>query len=71
MLYTGWNIFSTELKTAHIEPVLRNGDPKFFSNYGAISILPWLSKIFECLLYNRIYDFALKFNIIVDGQFGF
>lgn len=37
-------IFPTELKIANIVTVYKAGDPKLFSNYSPISVLPSVSK---------------------------
>ena len=41
------------------------------SNYRPISILPTLSKIFEKLIYKRLYKFFKDNDIIYNCQFGF
>ena len=42
-----------------------------YSNYRPISILPLFSKVFERLMFNRIYNFVIKHEIISKNQFGF
>ena len=41
------------------------------SNYRPISILNTTNKIFEKLLYKRLYKYFSKFNILYDYQYGF
>ena len=60
-----------QLKTAHITPIFKGGDSHLPQNYRPISILPVFSKIFERLLYNRLYAYFTSNKIISDKQFGF
>ena len=41
-----------------------------YSNYCPISILPLFSKVFERLMFNRIYNFVIKHEIIYKNQLG-
>ena len=41
------------------------------SNYRPISLLPAFSKVFEKVLYVRMYQHLIDNNILVDEQFGF
>ena len=50
--------FPTLLKQATITPIFKNEDPASVSNYRPISVLHWLSKIFEKAIAHRIITFA-------------
>ena len=63
--------FPDSLKIAKIIPVYKKGDPKLLSNYRPISILPYLSKIFEKVFHNRIACHLANNNILSPSQFGF
>ena len=65
------SIFPETLKLARIRPVFKSGDKSDISNYRPISILPVLDKIFEKIIYTRLYSFFEKYNIISENQFGF
>ena len=39
-----------------VAPVLRSGDKEDLNNYRPISVLPPITRIFERLLYNQLYD---------------
>ena len=65
------SIVPNELKIARVTPVPKAGDLKLTQNYRPISILPVLSKIFEKLVYTRIYSFLQQNNILNENQFGF
>ena len=64
-------IFPDSLKVARIIPVHKKGDPLLPSNYRPISILSYLSKIFEKIIYIRLFNFFDNNNIISPFQFGF
>ena len=50
-------VFPFELKIAQVLPLYKNNDPMLFNNYRPVSILPFFSKLFERLMYNRLIDF--------------
>ena len=59
------------LKTGIVSPVLKKDNPQLFENYRPISTLPILSKLFEKIIYKRIYAFLIAKNILYEKQFGF
>ena len=64
-------VFPKLLKIASVLPIFKSGD--FFdpSNYRPISILSYLSKIFENCIKIRLCKFFDKFKILSESQFGF
>ena len=63
--------FPNKLKSAIVIPIFKKGDSTHAENYRPISILSNISKIFEKVMYKRIYNFLESHNIISDTQFGF
>ena len=63
--------FPDALKIAKVLPMFKSGDPTRFENYQPISILPAFSKLFEKVVYNRIYRFLTDYNLLYNDQFGF
>ena len=61
-------VFLSELKLARVIPILKSGDPSLLTNYRPISVL---SKIFEKIVYNLVFDFLSDNEILYDYQFGF
>ena len=55
MLTTG--IFPESLKLAKITPIYKKGDRVFLVNYMLISLLPTISKIFERVIHDQLYDY--------------
>ena len=64
-------IFPSILKIGKVTPVFKKGDPQLFDNYRPISILPIFGKIFEKIIYSRLYSFFISQMAIYDKQFGF
>ena len=61
--------FPTELKLAKIIPLFKSKDPSLFSNYRPISLLSVFSKILEKVMYDRLYNYLVKFQILYIYQF--
>ena len=59
------------LKYSEIKPIFKKGDKTQFENYRPISLLPVFSKIFEKVLYKRLYNHLSINNTLVTEQFGF
>ena len=49
--------FPDTLKIAKVLPIFKTGDPEKLENYRPISILPAFSKLYEKVVYNRIYKY--------------
>jgi len=69
MLSTGR--FPDRLKFSEIKPIYKKGDKTLITNYRPISLLPVFSKIFEKIIYKRLYHHLTSNNILVKEQFGF
>ena len=65
------NIFPTELKIAKISPIFKAGKKELPTNYRPIAMLPYISKIFEKLIHNRMMDFINHHNLLYEHQYGF
>ena len=63
--------FPSSLKVARITPIFKKGDKKMIENYRPIASLPYISKIFERIMANRLLSFFNKFNLISKSQYGF
>ena len=64
-------IFPDSLKIAKVVPIYKSGDKRNPSNYSPISLLTCFSKIFEKLIFTRIYSFICKHSILASTQYGF
>jgi Notch-like protein len=54
-LIASTGIFPTRLKFAEIKPLYKKGDLANFTNYRPVSLLTSFSKIFENIIYTRLY----------------
>ena len=64
-------VFPDLLKFAKITPLHKKESKLDFHNYRPISLLSVYSKLFEKLIYSRVYAYLVKFNLISSKQFGF
>ena len=65
------DIFPDSFKISKITPLFKKGDVSMLSNYRPISLLPTISKIFERILYNQLYDYFNSNNLLAEEQYGF
>ena len=65
-------IYIDQLKISRVTPVFKEkGSNLSTENHRPISLLSNINKIFEKIMYKRIYEFLEKHNIIYPNQFGF
>lgn len=60
-----------DIKIAKVIPLFKTGDKSNFSNYRPISILPYFSKYFEKIVYNKLIEYLNKNNLLSPNQYGF
>ena len=63
--------FPDLMKIAQVTPVPKIPHPSKLTDYRPISVLPSLSKVFEKILYRRIYHFLTENNLLTPHQYGF
>ena len=63
--------FPSELKIGKITPIYKKDNEELLENYRPISTLPIFGKIFEKIIYQRLYSFLVSQGILYDKQFGF
>ena len=68
-LQTG--VFPDALKIAKVLPVYKKNEKFLMENYRPISILSSVSKVFERIIYNQIYEYFTQFNLFYGSQYGF
>jgi hypothetical protein len=64
-------VFPERLKYAIIKPVCKKGDKLLTTNYKPVSLLTFFSKIYEKLIYLRLYKHIYTNNILAKEQYGF
>ena len=64
-------VFPDDTKVVEVIPFFEQGSKMNCFNYRPITLLSSFSKIFEKILYKRVYSFLLKFKLLSPNQFGF
>ena len=62
---------SQNISLSFLSPIFKKGDVQLFDNYRPISVLPIFGKIFEKIIYNRLYSFLTSEGMMYKKQFGF
>ena len=60
-----------DFKSARVVPLFKKGNCNQEGNYRPVSILPVVSKIFERIVYDQLYEYLSMNNLIYDYQSGF
>ena len=53
-------IFPEKIKIVKVIQLFKNGDPENITNYRSISTLPCFSKVFQCIMYKRLYKYLCE-----------
>ena len=61
--------FSEKLILAKVTPIFKSGKNELLMNYRPTSVLPCFS--LERIMYNRLYEYLTKNNLLFDKQFEF
>ena len=64
-------IFPDKLKIDKVQPIYKNEDQTLIKDDRPISLLPSISKVVERIIFNQLYFFLQKQNIIYKSQYGF
>ena len=64
-------VFPASWKTARVTPIYKDGEKAIKSNYRPISVLPVISKLFEKLVFNQLYQYLNGGGLLYKGQSGF
>ena len=70
----GTGKFPDIIKLGKITPIFKKEDEpdeQLLKNYRPVSTLPIFGKIFEKIIYSRLYNFFVSQGILYDKQFGF
>ena len=64
-------VFPNCLKIAEVIPIYKKGDQNMPTNYRPISLLSQFDKIFEKMLFSRLFSYLNKNQLLNKNQFGF
>jgi hypothetical protein len=63
--------FPDKLKLGKITPIYKKDNEQLLENYRPISTLPVFGKLFEKIIYSRLYSFFVSQGLLHEKQFGF
>ena len=63
--------FPNSWKVTRITPIFKDGDKTDKSNYRPISVLHVISKLFEKLVFNQLYQYMKENGLFTSDQSGF
>ena len=64
-------IFPHRLKLAKVMPLYKKDDNKLFGNYRPISLLSSISKVFEKIVFDQLYDYLITNGLLFESQYSF
>ena len=64
-------VFPNCLKIAEVIPIFTKSDQNIPTNYRPISLLSQFDKIFEKMLFSRLFSYLYKNQLLSKNQFGF
>ena len=56
---------------ARVTPVFKKGEKSDLNNYRPISVIPVVSKVFEKIVYDQLYQYLNDNQLISSCQSGF
>ena len=69
MLTTG--IYPDAIKLSKVIPLFKKGDCSLLVNYRPITLLPTISKVFERVTHDEMYEYFNQFNLLAEQQYVF
>ena len=64
-------IFPDQWKMANVTPIHKEDNKQAIKNYRPISLLPIFAKVFERIVFHRLYNHFVSNNLITKNQSGF
>ena len=64
-------VFPVDWKLAKVSPIYKTGERIDPNNYRPISVLSTIARIFEKVIYEQLYDYLSRKNILDPRQSGF
>ncbi len=64
-------LYPASWKKSHTMPIFKKGDRRLVGNYRPISLLCNMSKVFERLIYNQLYNHLMKNHLLTPKNSGF
>ena len=64
-------IFPSKLQIRKVLPLFKTNEPYIMDNYRPISLLTSISKLFEKIFFNQLFEHFYKNDLFYDSQYGF
>lgn len=64
-------IYPTCFKISKVIPIYKKGDLNIPGNFRPVTLTPVVSKVFEFILRDQLYNYLEKNNLFMSNQFGF
>ena len=64
-------IFPNDWKVARVTPIYKDDIKTNPNNYRPISVLPIVNKLIERIVFNQLYAFLMRHDLLADAQSGF
>lgn len=64
-------IFPNTLKIAKVTPLYKKNENYMFDNYRPVSVLSSVSKVYERIMHDQIYNHFNGLNLFYNSQYGF
>ena len=64
-------LFPDHWKKANVVPIHKKGDKQLIENYRPVSLLPICGKVFERLIFNSLFNYFIKNNLLSPHQSSF
>ena len=65
------NLFPDDCKKSNVVPIHKKESKNLIKNYRPINLLPIISKVFERLVFNTLFNFFLQNKLFTPCQPGF
>ena len=63
-------MFPSEWNKGNIFPIHKKRDKQVLKNYRPVSLLPIYGKVFERVIFNKMFSFLLKNNLVSPNRSG-
>ena len=64
-------LFPDQWRKANVVPIHKKGDKQLIENYRPVSLLPICVKVFECLIFNSLFNYFIENNLLSPHHSGF
>ena len=67
----GGGVFPEKWKLARVKPIFKSGQQPEMNNYRPISVLSGVSRLFEKVVHDQVFEFLTTNNLLSNNQFAY